>query len=59
VRLAVGAELEGVSGKFFDREREAVANLQAYDAGARRRLWELSERLVGERLGKRAPEGAR
>jgi NAD(P)-dependent dehydrogenase (short-subunit alcohol dehydrogenase family) len=59
VRLAVDAELEGVSGKFFDREREAVANLQAYDAGARRRLWELSERLVGERLGKRAPEGAR
>jgi NAD(P)-dependent dehydrogenase (short-subunit alcohol dehydrogenase family) len=50
VRLAVGAELEGVSGRFFDRQQEAAADPQAYDPEARRRLWELSERLVGERL---------
>jgi NAD(P)-dependent dehydrogenase (short-subunit alcohol dehydrogenase family) len=50
VRLAIGAELEGISGKFFDRWQRATAHPQAYDAGARRRLWELSERLVGGRL---------
>jgi NAD(P)-dependent dehydrogenase (short-subunit alcohol dehydrogenase family) len=45
VRLIADPELDGVSGKFFDRHEEAAADPQAYDAGARRRLWELSERL--------------
>ena len=47
VRLAVDPELDGVSGKFFDREQETTANAQAYDPQARSALWELSERLVG------------
>jgi NAD(P)-dependent dehydrogenase (short-subunit alcohol dehydrogenase family) len=47
VRLAMDPELEGVSGKFFDREQETTANAQAYDPEARSALWELSERLVG------------
>jgi NAD(P)-dependent dehydrogenase (short-subunit alcohol dehydrogenase family) len=47
VRLAVAPELEGVTGKFFDREQETAASPQAYDPAARRALWELSERLVG------------
>jgi NAD(P)-dependent dehydrogenase (short-subunit alcohol dehydrogenase family) len=47
MRLAMDPELEGVSGKFFDREQEATANAQAYDPEARRTLWDLSERLVG------------
>jgi NAD(P)-dependent dehydrogenase (short-subunit alcohol dehydrogenase family) len=46
VRLAVDPELEGVSGRFFDREQETTANEQAYDPEARGALWELSERLV-------------
>jgi NAD(P)-dependent dehydrogenase (short-subunit alcohol dehydrogenase family) len=46
VRLAGDPALEGVSGKFFDGERETTANAQAYDPNARRALWELSERLV-------------
>jgi NAD(P)-dependent dehydrogenase (short-subunit alcohol dehydrogenase family) len=46
VRLATSAELEGVSGRFFDREQETDANPQAYDPEARRALWELSERLI-------------
>ena len=46
VRLAVDPALEGVSGKFFDREQATTANPQAYDPEARRALWELSERLV-------------
>jgi NAD(P)-dependent dehydrogenase (short-subunit alcohol dehydrogenase family) len=59
LRLATAAELEGVSGKFLDRRHEAAADPQAYDPEARRRLWELSERLVGERLREPAPEGTR
>jgi len=47
VRLAVSPELEGVSGRFFDRAAEARAHPQAYDPDARRRLWELSHHLTG------------
>jgi NAD(P)-dependent dehydrogenase (short-subunit alcohol dehydrogenase family) len=39
-------ELEGVSGRYFDRTREASAHPQAYDPDARRRLWEVSESLT-------------
>jgi NAD(P)-dependent dehydrogenase (short-subunit alcohol dehydrogenase family) len=47
VHLATGTDVEGVTGRYFDGMREARANAQAYDAGARRKLRELSERLVG------------
>lgn len=45
VRLATSPELEGVTGRYFDGNREARANRQAYSAEARRGLWELSEEL--------------
>ncbi len=48
VRLATDPSLEGVTGRFFDREAEARAEDQAYDPAARRRLWDLSEALAGE-----------
>jgi hypothetical protein len=47
-RLAVGPDLEHVSGRFFDRQRQARANEQAYDRAVRSRLWELSLALSGE-----------
>jgi NAD(P)-dependent dehydrogenase (short-subunit alcohol dehydrogenase family) len=47
VRLATDPELAATTGKFFDREQEAAASPQAYDAEARKALWDLSERLVG------------
>lgn len=47
-RLAVGPDLEHVSGRFFDRQRQARPNEQAYDRAARSRLWELSLALSGE-----------
>ncbi len=50
VRLAISPDLEGVSGRFFDRQEEAAADGQAYDPEARRRLWELSAELSGEDL---------
>jgi NAD(P)-dependent dehydrogenase (short-subunit alcohol dehydrogenase family) len=49
-RLVTDPELDGVSGRYFDQLEEATAEAQAYDADARRRLWELSEELTGERF---------
>jgi len=46
MRLVADPELDGVTGRFFDGTRESAAHEQAYDAGARRRLWEESERLT-------------
>jgi NAD(P)-dependent dehydrogenase (short-subunit alcohol dehydrogenase family) len=45
--LTADPALDGVTGAFFDGTREARADAQAYDADARRRLRELSDRLVG------------
>jgi NAD(P)-dependent dehydrogenase (short-subunit alcohol dehydrogenase family) len=47
VRLVTSPDLEGVSGRFYDRQREARAQEQAYDPEARERLWDLSARLTG------------
>jgi hypothetical protein len=46
-RLAADPSLDGVTGRYFNGVRKARADAQAYDADARRRLRELSERLVG------------
>jgi len=46
-RLAADPALDGVTGRYFFGSDEARADEQAYDADARRRLRELSERLVG------------
>jgi NAD(P)-dependent dehydrogenase (short-subunit alcohol dehydrogenase family) len=45
-RLVADPSLAGVTGRFFDGVREAEPDPQAADAQARRRLWELSERLT-------------
>jgi NAD(P)-dependent dehydrogenase (short-subunit alcohol dehydrogenase family) len=47
LRLIESPELEGVSGRFFNGVEESRAEEQAYNADARRRLWELSEGLTG------------
>ncbi len=47
LRLVADPALEGVSGRYFDGESEAAPHPQALDPEARRRLRELSERLVG------------
>jgi NAD(P)-dependent dehydrogenase (short-subunit alcohol dehydrogenase family) len=49
-RLVADPELDGVSGKYFDQLEESTAEAQAYDADARRQLWELSEELTRERF---------
>jgi NAD(P)-dependent dehydrogenase (short-subunit alcohol dehydrogenase family) len=47
-RLVADPELDGVSGRYFDQLEEGAPQPQAYDAEARRRLWAMSEELVGE-----------
>ncbi len=47
MRLIAGEDVEGVSGRYFNVQREARADAQAYDADARRRLRELSAGLTG------------
>ena len=47
VHLATSPTLEGVTGRFFDQERETRANRQAYDRGVRAELRRLSYRLTG------------
>jgi NAD(P)-dependent dehydrogenase (short-subunit alcohol dehydrogenase family) len=47
LRLVADADLDGVTGRYFDGRREARAHPQAYDLDARRRLRELSTQLVG------------
>jgi NAD(P)-dependent dehydrogenase (short-subunit alcohol dehydrogenase family) len=45
--LATSPELEGVTGRFFDQNREARADRQAYDRGARERLYRMTCELTG------------
>ena len=47
LHLAVGDDMAGKSGLFFDGLREAKANAQAYDAAAREKLRKLSLELTG------------
>ena len=46
LRLVADADLGGVSGRYFNGLDESRAHPQAYDPEARRRLRELSERLI-------------
>ena len=47
LNLATSAALDGRSGLFFNGQREARADAQAYEAGARQRLKRLSLELSG------------
>jgi NAD(P)-dependent dehydrogenase (short-subunit alcohol dehydrogenase family) len=46
MRLVADPSLDGVSGRYFDGQRESAADSQAYDPAARTRLREVSERLT-------------
>jgi NAD(P)-dependent dehydrogenase (short-subunit alcohol dehydrogenase family) len=46
MRLGVDPELAGITGRYFDRTREARALEQAYDRDARRRLADIATKLV-------------
>ena len=46
-RMAFAPELQRETGGFYDQLELGTPNPQAADAGARRRLWDLSEKLTG------------
>jgi NAD(P)-dependent dehydrogenase (short-subunit alcohol dehydrogenase family) len=46
-RLVADSSVDGATGAYFNGTREVRADAQAYDLDARRRLRELSQRLVG------------
>jgi len=46
VYLASSPDVEGVTGKYFVRERERKSDPVSYDESAARRLWEVSEEMT-------------
>jgi NAD(P)-dependent dehydrogenase (short-subunit alcohol dehydrogenase family) len=50
VHAASAPELEGVSGRYLDRGREAESSPSSRDAAVQRKLWDVSERLTGSWL---------
>ncbi len=53
--LATSPEVAGVTGKYFERRREAPTSAAAADAAAQKRLWQVSEEAVGQAFP--APSG--
>jgi NAD(P)-dependent dehydrogenase (short-subunit alcohol dehydrogenase family) len=47
VFLATSPEVEGVTGKYFDKKREAPISLRAQNDELARRLWQVSAELAG------------
>ncbi len=55
IHLATSSDVAEMSGRYFRDCREAGLGPIASDAGAARRLWEVSEALVAERRAKSGP----
>src|SRR5262249_23911357 len=47
VHLASSPEVEGITGKYFVKQRQVQPSAAALDEPAARRLWELSEEMTG------------
>ncbi|HLA45886.1 MAG TPA: hypothetical protein VJZ27_20730, partial [Aggregatilineales bacterium] len=47
VYLASSPEIEGVSGKYFEKCREKHSSSVSYNESDQRRLWEISAEMVG------------
>ena len=47
IYLASSPEVDGVTGKYFADSREEPSSPASYDEAAQRRLWDISEQMVG------------
>jgi NAD(P)-dependent dehydrogenase (short-subunit alcohol dehydrogenase family) len=47
IYLASSPEVEGVTGRYFERKRPTRSSQDSYDEAAARRLWAISETLTG------------
>jgi NAD(P)-dependent dehydrogenase (short-subunit alcohol dehydrogenase family) len=45
--LATSPEVEGISGKYWDKSKAVSSSRASYDETAQRRLWEISEQMTG------------
>jgi len=54
IHLATAKELEGVTGRYFDRLREVPSSEPSRDEEAARRLWDVSQELVDAALHRRS-----
>jgi NAD(P)-dependent dehydrogenase (short-subunit alcohol dehydrogenase family) len=45
--LASSPEVEGVTGKYFEKKRAIASSGASYNEEVARRLWELSEQMTG------------
>lgn len=50
VYLAASPDVEGVTGKYFEKCREVASSPASHDASLRKRLWDASEKLTGARF---------
>jgi NAD(P)-dependent dehydrogenase (short-subunit alcohol dehydrogenase family) len=48
VQVATDPEIEGLTGKYFVQGKLAESSVESYDLEAARRLWQISEGLVGQ-----------
>jgi NAD(P)-dependent dehydrogenase (short-subunit alcohol dehydrogenase family) len=48
VYLVTSPEVEGVSGKYFDKCKAVASNKESYDTQVARRLWDISEQMTRE-----------
>jgi NAD(P)-dependent dehydrogenase (short-subunit alcohol dehydrogenase family) len=51
IYLASSPEVEGVTGKYWDKSKPVKSSTVSYDEAAQRRLWEISEQLTGLTTG--------
>ncbi len=47
IYLASSPEVEGVTGKYFDKRKAVKSNDVSYDTAVAKRLWEVSEQITG------------
>lgn len=47
IYLATSPEMEGVTGKYFEKMKETQSSPESYDVGTATRLWEVSAELTG------------
>jgi NAD(P)-dependent dehydrogenase (short-subunit alcohol dehydrogenase family) len=50
IYLATSPEVEGVTGRYFQRGRAVASSPASYDEAAARRLWSVSERYVNQEM---------
>jgi hypothetical protein len=46
IYLATSPEVEGVTGKYFVKEKAVLSSPASYDEAAARRLWQISEKMT-------------